>query len=359
MNKTGAQVQKLLDTLLYEAFHGVVTKTQTVDSQLVHVLSFITRNKKRKPCTLVREEAISTICKALSIEDREEKFELIKALGLERNIVQVFIIRLLDSYYDEFMDLYHKFLTDKPNRHIHDRRIKRILTAVGCESRSDMFTVLTNAKYYITIYRDYFSEVVNDYVKLCTHQASNFVKSKSGNFDVHDVRQRILRSVVVAINKYNSSRGALTSYIKWWIMNALTCQSSEYEYGIAYSIPQNTKKQCVTGNINHTNFSVSLDGLKDQVEGDESNLHEILGEEKPDVAHSLESDATVKALSVLYKRVDSYGLGRLVLETPEHFTLREKQKMLRHMKKYNLHKNPKHRKSVKRFKKQLKLTRSN
>ncbi len=358
MNKTGAQVQKLLDTLLYEAFHGIVTKTQTVDSQLVHVLSFITRNKKRKPCAKDREEAISIICKALTVEDKEEKFELIKSLGLERNIVQVFVIRLIDRYHDEFMEIYNDYLTDKKNRHLHNAKLNRILNAVGCESRSDMYMLLTNAKYYITLYRDYFSEVVTDYVKLCSHKASDFVKSKTGNFDVNDVRQRILRSVVIAINKYSSSKGALTSYIKWWMMNALTCQSSEYEYGIAYSIPQNTKKQCVSGSVSHSNFSVSLDGLQDQTEGDEANLHEILGEERPDVAHSLESDATVRALSILYKRVDSYGLGRLVLEAPEHFTLRERQKMLRHMKKNNLHKNPKHRKTVKQFKRQLKNSRS-
>ncbi len=353
MNRTGAQIQKLLDTHLYSAIGGIITKTDSFDTQLVHILSFITRNKKRKPYSIDREEAISILCKSLVTDSPEEKIELVKSLGLERNILQVFVLNFLESYYDEFMYLYYSFLTDKKKRKVHRSRLKALIQSVGCESRSDMYQLLQDAKYYIVQYQKAFSDTVQEYLKLCLSQAKSFVKSKTGHFDRGDVYQRMLRNVVVGINKYDSSKGALTSYIRWWIMNASTCQSTEYEYGIAYSLPQNAKKKVVGGNHTHTNFSVSLDSLQTSMEDDDGSMHDVLADSSVGIERALESDTSLKVLSVLFKRVDSEGLGRLVLEAPEHFTVRERRKMVRHMRKQNLHKHPVYKKSVKILKNKL------
>lgn len=351
MNKTGAQVQRLLDTFLYRSIEHIIKHTDVFDAQIASILSFITTNKKRKVLSMDREEGISVLCKILTTEDREEKFELLKSLGLERYIIQVFVRNFLEAYQRDFMDLYPKFFNDKKVRERYRAKLNVILKSTGCNSRSEFFMLLTAAEYNERQYSRVFSDTTKQYVKLCAGLAKKHTSSKAGNYDQYDVRQRMLKSVVTALNKYDSSRGALTSYVKWWIFNATTCQSSECEYGIAYSLPQNVKRSMTGGNSNHiaTNFSVSLDTLTSGE--DDGSMHDILKSDLIGVTDQIESDSALKNLAILYKRTDRLGYGRLVLETPEHFTKLEKRKMLKHMRRHKLHKDPQYAESVKNFEK--------
>ena len=340
-NLSGGQIEQILDTLLYEVLRPLVYHSTVFDTQIVYALSFISRNKKRKISTSnSREESIDYLSRALITDDLDEKFEYIKKSKLERSMIYVFATNILRHYYDSFFTLYQNFLESEPgDRLVLKRRLKVIQDSLACPTRSDLF-ILLNAMHDATKqYNTYIESIVAQYIKICSKQASFFVDTNpNNNYDRKEVRQNFLKNVVTALNKYNSEHGALTSYIKFWFLNAQTCSNSDHEYGIAYRIPPQHKKKLATGDTASgfdINFSVSLDATVTDDEGEEVTLYNKV-ESNETVDSSLEHSRFSELLCTLAKNVDPHGIGRLTLGIDEHFSDADLNKMKKHMIKQHL-----------------------
>ena len=94
-NLTGGNIQTVLDNLLYRALEPIVFNTHVFDTQIVHILSRITINKKRKLVSIDRIKAISLLAKALTETDVKTKFSLIEQAKIERSVVHRFINTIL------------------------------------------------------------------------------------------------------------------------------------------------------------------------------------------------------------------------------------------------------------------------
>src|SRR5690606_36939465 len=132
----------------------------------------------------------------------------------------------------------------------------------------------------------------------------------------------------LAIDKYDSNKGALTSYINWWILNAQTCNTSEHEYGIAYVVPQSHRKKIAEKSTGYLNHSVSLDDLVN--EESSKNLHSLIGDGY-DVAEDFERGETSRMIMYLAKHADINGCARLTLDIGEYFSPEELAVMADHM----------------------------
>lgn len=339
-NLTGGQIEQILDTLLYAVLKPMVFHSHVFDSQIIYALSFIAKNKKRKISTSnSREDVVDYLSRALLTDDCEEKFEYIKKAKLERSMIYVFAQNLLKHHYDHFFKLYSEFLdTGNKLRLISKNKIAVIQRQVSCDKRSDLFLMLSELKEAFGFYKDYISSIVAQYLKLCSQQASFFVETNPHNsYDIKDVRQNFLNNVVTALNKYNSEQGALTSYIRFWLLNAQTCSSSDHEYGIAYKVPPQLKKKMATDtkNIYDSNFSVSLDSTVTDEEGEEVTLYNKI-ESNETVDQQLELHKYSHLIAMLAKNVDPYGIGRLTLNIDERFSDSEQKAMKEAMAKQHL-----------------------
>jgi hypothetical protein len=334
-NLTGGQIEQILNTLLYTVLQPIILRSNIFDSQIVYALSFISKNKKRKiSIANSREDSIDFLAKALLTEDPYEKLELVKKAKLERSMIYVFAKNILDYHYDQFFKWYEKFLdVDAVDRQSCKRRIDVIRSTLQCDRRSDLYVMLNEAHDALEHYTAYVSDVVNQYVRLCSQQAKFFVKTNPNNqYDFFCVRQNFLRSVLVALNKYNSQQGALTSYIKFWILNAQTCSTSDHEYGIAFRVPPQLKKKMATDKESpfDINFSVSLDATVTDEEGEEVTLYNKI-ESSETVDDQLEHHKFATMISLLAKNVDPLGIGRLTLNIDEQFTASDLGRMESHM----------------------------
>lgn len=330
-NLTGGQIQEIMDTLLYKALEPIVIHTNVFDSQLIYLLTAVIKNKKRKFCALERSQTIDILAQAIVCPDRIRKFELIKKLKIERSFVHVFIKKFLAEYKDVYMELYFHYMSEPKRRIFYRDRMVPYKALLGADSIQDVFVAITQPSEYLALFYKYFNSVVEQYHKFCYTHAKHLIDTNTGNnYDYKDVVQNFLRNVVVALNKYDSSKGALTSYIKYWILNSLTCASSEHEYGIAYVIPQNHKKTLSGGHSSNVNFSTSMDTLLSQGEDEDGNLHELLTAETEDLSDEHAVDHELRRLYLMAKRADPFGLARLTLEIPEVFTEAELELMERH-----------------------------
>ena len=330
-NLTGDQISEIMDTLLYGALEPVVLHTDIFDIQLAHIQSVITRNKKRKLVALEREDALNVLCQIQLEEDRSEKFKLIRKIGIERSFVHCFIKRVLDKYQEEFNSLYGKFMINHDKKRAKwARHLSLIQRDLGAIKRSDLYLCFNQSADYLKMFYAYQQDVAKEYVRLCSTQAKQHVMANPHNqYDFLDVRQGLLQNVIIALNKYDANKGALTSYIKWWMFNAQTCSSSEHEYGIAFTVPQGQKKKLATSGASNTmvNFSTSLDQIVEDDDGDSTeNLHNKVTNDydlSSEVADMKEADN----IMYLAKHADINGCARLTLDIGEVFSKSEQERM--------------------------------
>lgn len=327
-NLTGEQIQQVLDLFLYKALEPIILNSDVFDAQVSYVLALVSANRKRKPSSLPRERIIELLCKFLISTDRAEKFKLLREARLERSFLHVFISRFLKRY-EPYVVSYRKFvIASARERAVQKANLDALALDAGCETRAGLYRILTIAFPYLNKFYECRSLVLDHYLKMSSRQAKIYIQANGGNFDFHDVRQSILKSILLAIDKYDSNKGALTSYINWWILNAQTCGTSEHEYGIAYTIPQSHRKRIAEQSTGYINYSVRLDDVSS--DGTTRDLHSVLGDDA-NISEDFERDEMSSIIQYLAKCADVRGCARLVLDIGEYFSSKELEKMAEHM----------------------------
>lgn len=334
-NLTGEQIQQILDMFLYKALEPIIKRSRAFDDQIVYILGLITRNRKRKLSSIPREEAIAFLSKALITSFPEEKLNYFRAARIERNFIHMFIqhyLKRCEGYEIE----YQKYLTAKGiQRKLKSKRLDVIAEQLKTDRRS-LYVISLNSKQALDSFYDYRMSVLNQYVKHAGAQAKSFMQTNNKqNYDFFDFRQSILKSILVGIDKYDSSKGALTSYINWWILNAQTCNVSDYEYGIAYTVPQGHKRKIANKESSDVNYSVSLDTLLTKDDDEDNSLHTLVSDGS-DLVEDIHKEQQSKNVQYLVKCLDKSGIVRLSLDIGEFFSRKEYRRMKMLMKKQKL-----------------------
>lgn len=333
-NMTGEQIQEILDTLIYESLAPIIRTSDAFDVQIVYLLGLTAKNRKRKLSALPHVEFINRMCRCLLTDDREKKIQILRSSKIERGFVYNFVVKFLKET-EDYIPLYQKYLFAKGvEKMTLDMRLAVIEANVNSD-RNKLFSVINVAHDYMELAYKFKNSVVSNYIKHAYKQAKSFCAMKGANFDFEDVYQNFLTAVTKAVDKYDCSKGALTSYINWWVLNAQNGGSSSdhgHEYGIAYSIPALHRKQ-MTGAAAGTevNFGVSLDQALANESGEAGSelIEYIVGDEGIDVG--LEHEQELNTVRYLAKRADINGIARLYLDIDEVFSKREMRKMLQIM----------------------------
>lgn len=329
-NLTGEHTQQVLDVFLYKALEPIILHTDVFDHQVAYVLHVATTNRKRKPSSLDRDKAINLLSSFLFETDRTQKFKLLRESKIERSFLHMFATRYLDSFSD-FLPTYKEFLEAKgAKRRQLGEHLDSISTLAGCKSRRYMYVIMTVARSYLKGFYEVRAEVISRYMKQASTQAKSYVTQGRGlTSDYNDVRQAILKNQLIAVDKYDSDKGALTSYMKQWAQHAQTCNTAEHEYGVAYTIPQTQRKKIVDKSVPYYNRSVSLDSLVDAIEGGSKDLHAVLGD-STDQYEDVEREQEQNIVRRIAKLADTRGCGRLFLDIGELFSEEEIRRMREH-----------------------------
>lgn len=335
-NLTGGQIQEILDTLIYESVAPIIRESTAFDVQVAYFLSVTARNKKRKLSSLPREQSIDTMCQYLCETNPERKVELVSKMRVERSFVYNFAVKFLQEVRD-YHGMYVQYLRTgkKALRKQQSKRLRMIEASVGC-SRKTLFSIISTTRDYLELAYTFRNKIVLQYVKHSYKQARSFVEMKGSNFDFQDVHQNFLAAVTKAVDKYDASKGALTSYINWWLLNAQTTSNSSHghEYGIAYSIPQSQKKALAekSSKALNVNFGVSLDAPSNGDEEDRTGPSRYISG-SPSVEHEILENEKLVEVRALAKSADMKGIARLYLDIDEVFSKKEYRRMLRTMRK--------------------------
>lgn len=331
-NMTGEQIQEILDTLIYESLAPIIRTSDAFDVQIVYLLGLTAKNRKRKLSALPHVEFINRMCCCLLTDDREKKIQILRSSKIERGFVYNFVVKFLKET-EDYIALYQKYLfAHGIDKITLDMKLSVIEANVNSD-RNKLFSVINTANDYMELAYTFKNSVVSNYIKLAYKQAKSFCAMKGSNFDFEDVYQNFLTAITKAVDKYDCSKGALTSYINWWVLNAQNGSNSDHghEYGIAYTVPALQRKQMTGASNTDVNFSISLDqALANEGGEDGSELIEyMVGDPGVDVA--LEHAQEMDSVRYLAKCADINGIARLYLDIDEVFSKKELKKMARTM----------------------------
>lgn len=320
-NMTGEQIQKVLDFFLYQALEALMLRSDIFDEQIAYILSLTVTNRKRKVSAKPKDELIGMLGACLATADRRVKFDLFRECRVERSFVHGFMYKVLQEPTNAtFLKLYRDFIRGNSDAKTQLDNIAYI--NFQC-SRAEAWTIMQHLTAFMGKFFEFRTTILGNYMKMSSVQAKSFISgSPNGQYDFGDLRQSILKATLTALDKYDSSKGALTTYINWWVLNAQT-SSSEHEYGVAYTIPQAHKRKIALEGSADVNFSVSLDAL---VGEGETTLHESVAS-GIEVAGEYERHSTNMRMRKLIKAVDTNGVARLYLDIGEVFTKRELRTM--------------------------------
>lgn len=321
-NLTGGQIQEIMDFLIYKSIEPIIYNSNAFDVQIVYLIQILVKNKKRKLTSIPRETAISYLIKSLATEDPKKKLNFLVKASIERGFIHTFAYKVL-SETKGFSRLYWQWLKTQDESVYY--RMLAVVRYLGFSSVDSLYSSIPTIQDYLKNVYEYRNRIVDSYQKHVYKQAKNFIKSNPySQYDLHDVVQSFLLSITKALDKYDSSKGALTSYIGWWLLNAQTCKSSNYEYGIAFAVPQNYKKTIAVGDSDYKNISVNYDDVATTVQStcytEKDGEYESLKDEEHEIVRKLAKKADIK------------GCARLFFDIEETFSEEELDRMRRHMK---------------------------
>lgn len=319
MNLSGGAIQSVLDDLIYNALKPIVLNSEVFDEQMTYVLSKAGHNNKRKHSALDRDKFISIMVRYHIEENREKKFEALQKAKIERMFLFSFLTNWMDAVKD-YTSIYSEYVAAKgKNKEDLDKRLLAIEQVVSI-GRDKLFQTILTVEFCKTQAEDFRNAIVAKYLKHAWKEAKKFVDmNKSRSFSFDDIYQNFISAVSHAIDRYDCSKGALTSYINFWILRERTADTFQFENGLAYSVPQGIKTQMAKGKYGDQNFSVSIH-LQTE---DGGTLSDVIPDSALTPEQSYVAQQDLDDIRRLAKYADPKGLGRLYLDIDEYFSQKE------------------------------------
>ena len=312
-NYSSRQLLATLDSLLFSAVNPILQNTQFLDRHLSIVAGWYTNAARRKLASLDSKENFNSIVAAMIVaRTPEERIHAWKTLKLERTITFWLIQQWLDT-----MKPWPKAVVN------NDYKLKLSCERRGCLIQHEcIFQLIQKVEFWLARSIDFKQQIMEKYMRyamLEAHAYQSYHREHNPHLviDVNEVAQNFMLAVSKGIDKCDTDKGVLTSYVKSWLKDARNTTVFSHEYGTAFSITSSKKRDIARDLSDMNNISVSLEA--DEVKNLQST---------EDIETTLISRNVVNTVRQLAKAADPLGLGRLVLQITE--TLNEDELRLLH-----------------------------
>lgn len=258
-NLTGGQIATILDSLLFDVLHVLHTQTNVLVPVIPSILINIIRDRRRKISALSHEVACDTITTYLC-SNKNKQFKILRGLKVERNVWSKVINDFL-AY-----KLVYQQLFDTPfSKTTTEKRIE-IENKFECK---DLWNTMCDVSYLYSRYTMFRGKIIEQYVQHCHKYAHEVGDDQVSHQDLH---QLLVLAVSKGLDKYDSSSGALTSYLMFWLSNVRTSMYDLFtNNSVAFDVPNSFRQKIaekeVGGNWSHT---VVLEAGEDEPMTDES-----------------------------------------------------------------------------------------
>jgi len=111
---------------------------------------------------------------------------------------------------------------------------------------------------YYELYLQFKERIIAKYIKFAYQEANRARALTDLHVDVGELFKNYLLALNRAIDKCDANRGTLTSYIQQWMMSARSSPEFDHQYGVAFTLPANVRKEMERRSIPLTNMSTTI-----------------------------------------------------------------------------------------------------
>jgi hypothetical protein len=315
-NHSSAKLAAVLDTLIFKFLHPIMFNTDHVEQTLVEMLPFVYSNARRKFSNMERPLLIDGIASVIAGKNKKEKFKILRSLRLERtiyfNCFSSFVTTT--SKHQALLEEYLKTpRKNKTKRFDLLLQIKTIEKNVGLRPNKSLYSVRMKTIYWADRAYDFKKMLVEKFIRLSFVEAKKAASETGLSIDEEQLFKDLVIAVHKAIDKFDSEKGTLTSFIKWWFMDAKTPYRNAHEYNTAFSMPTAQRKLMLGRGQQVGNLSVEMsdDTVKDI---------EYAG---PDLLNQLIENENDTRVSNIAAMADEYKLACIVNDI--HYIPNEKE----------------------------------
>jgi hypothetical protein len=125
---------------------------------------------------------------------------------------------------------------------------------------------------YYKLYLQFKEQVLAKYIKFAWQEA-NRARALTGLYvDINELFKNYLLAYSRAIDKCDANQGTLTHYIQQWMMSARSSPEHSHQYGEAYTLPSNIRKNMEVHNVQLTNMSVGIEDSHANIADPNTNI---------------------------------------------------------------------------------------
>ncbi len=303
-NYSSQQLIQVLDDLIIRTITPIIETTNYVDQVISNLITWYSENSRRKISIIPKDKLLLLFMMYLATDDPRLKLRVLKRCRLERSIFFTIIDNWL-SIVKGYPALTEE-LTKKKSKLIFNQ-IKQIESKVAYTGKNDLYSAIPTVSFWYKQSLDFKNQILQKYMRLVVKNSQAYYAYSSNLIELDDLTQNLIMAVSKAIDKYDVSKGVLTSYIKNWLMNAKGASTGQ-EYGVAYNIPQVQRKAYFTKDSPVSNIGVSLED------------DEALNVEDTSMEEGIERRDTINRVRILAKAVDKTGTARMLMGIQEVLT---------------------------------------
>jgi len=309
-NYNSRQLIDTHDNIIMRYISPIIENTDYIDIYFAELIAWLAGGRNRK----ISREPTNTLLLRLALflieTDKKRKILLFKKCKLERSIPHY-----ITSDFLEDSNSYIKIMTNlTKEKDILKRSLlleKKGFIEQRCSAFGNLWTAYLAVRFWHNESIQFKNMLIEKYMRHIVNKAGKYYRAKSHRLDLDDIIQNFSLAASKAIDKFDSRKGTLTSYIELWMRQAESYSFDSHEYGIAFSIPSNKKKGAALDSKN-VNIYVPLE---------EKEIGTISTEE--DVEEHVERLDEIDKIRELAKYADPIGIARIELGIQEILSNKE------------------------------------
>lgn len=319
-NASAHQIAKTLDDFIHRALSCVVSVSALADVAYCDVLYyFVLGSKKRKITAHERAAFADLLFVFLMSDDFEEKSKALKNFKIERQI-NFRILKFFCNATKTWPDVYAALLSrGSPSVRAANAVLKNnVFGAVLAYKKTtfyDMYVASKTASLFAGFAYTFRCWVVEKYIRWAHQKAMGYIRHTGLHIDPDDLLDNLFVNILTALDKYQSDKGALTSYIEQWVRNGATQAASGHEYGVAFTIPAAQRRKKLDSGEAFDNFAHNLENAID------------VGDSNPSAEKALEDEQRALYCYALLKAWSRHAYSLASLDIPMTFTQNQRSRL--------------------------------
>ncbi len=221
-NLSSYQYLKILDDLIYNSLFCIIEGTRFTESFFSQILGWQTLNPKRKICGVGKEKLSAYIVTFLLLDSPVKKLEILKRIRFDRTILLECLRTWLST-----LDGYKELSIEEPT--IQGlRKLAKYHSVSLVRDNHSVHSTFTQTEYWFMKANEFKTLILEKYNRLCLNAAQRDYVELQGKVNLDDIIQTYLFVALKAIDRCDTNKGVLTSFIQTWLLSAKNVVIDKY-----------------------------------------------------------------------------------------------------------------------------------